>query len=180
MIGLLDFGAEDGAGAEELVLAEAGDDVGQREIELLHGEEAGVAEGDQGSAGGDEIAQRLRAGVADAAGILAGDGAGLHAVEDLAGGHLGDEDGVVAVAEMAVLDVGVVQDGEGEVVLLEDPAGPAFIDHAHPGFVEADARLLHGPGGGGFFEGSGIDAALLQDRIRVARWCRWCLRFWRS
>ena len=94
---------------------------------------------------GDEIAQRLRAGFADSAGVLAGDGARRHAIHNLARVHFGEDDGVEAIGEMAVLQVGVAHEGEGELVLLEQPARPAGIDVAAPGFVEGDARLLYRP-----------------------------------
>src|SRR5215469_7537643 len=144
MVRLLHFGAQERAGAEELVLWNALHYVGEGEVELLYGEEGGIAERDERAAAGDEIAQRLRAGFADATGVLAGDGTGRHAVHDLASVHFGEDDGIEVVVQMAVLQVGVAHDGEGELVLFEEPARPARVDVASPWFVKRDPGLLHG------------------------------------
>ncbi len=63
-------------------------------------------------------------------------GAGLHAIHDLARGHFGDDDGVELIAQVAGLNVGVVQAREGEVELFEDPARPALVDVAGPWLID--------------------------------------------
>ncbi len=91
----------------------------------------------------DEIAQRLRAGFPMPPAYWPGTEPGRHAVHNLARVHFGEDDGVKVIGEMAVLQVGIAHEGEGELVLLEQPARPARIDIAAPGFVEGDARLLY-------------------------------------
>ena len=56
------------------------------------------------------------------------------------GALVGQDDGVEAVAEFAGLDVGVVQLGVVEAVVVEDEARPAFIHRGIVGLVDGDAR----------------------------------------
>ena len=103
-----DVGAEQRAGAEKLIRSQPGDDVGHRQVELIDGELRCVAQRDQRAALFDELTQSLDALIADASRVSPGNGARLHAVDDLARGHFRDQNRVELRAQMTGLHVGVM------------------------------------------------------------------------
>ena len=77
-----EFHAQQRSGAVELLGRQAAEQVGHRQVELLDGEQRGVVERDQRPAFAHEVAQRLGAGLAEAARVLAGNGARGEAFHD--------------------------------------------------------------------------------------------------
>ena len=97
----------------------------------------GVAERHQRAALRDEIAQRLRAGLADAAGVLAGHRAGRMPSMIWRVPISANHDGVVTGrAGGPSCTSALCSTRERKVELLQDPARPALIDIAAPRFVE--------------------------------------------
>src|SRR5512133_1256993 len=64
------------------------------------------------------------------------------AVDDAIGLLIGQHDHVEPVAQRAGLDVGIVQRGVGELVLLEHPPRPPFVHAACPWLIQRDPRRL--------------------------------------
>ena len=57
----------------------------------------------------------------------------------ISGFDIGEEQDIDGVGELAGADLFVGEIDHGEVVLLEDPAGPALVHARDPGFEEPDA-----------------------------------------
>ena len=76
--------------------------------------------------------------------MVPGDMTAEHAL----GAHVGKHDRVEALPQAALLDVGVGDVLELELVLFEQPPRPAFVDALDPRLVEADAGAADRPGVG--------------------------------
>ena len=54
--------------------------------------------------------------------------------------HVGNHDHVVLLAQVPAANVGVIEAGERKLVLLQNPARPAFVDARDPRAVQSDAQ----------------------------------------
>ena len=77
----MNFHAEERAGAVELFLFEACENVGDWQAERINRKQRGVVERDQCAAALDELAQSLDSTGADSANVFTGDRAGGEAVQ---------------------------------------------------------------------------------------------------
>ena len=153
------------SGAEKLVRTQAGERVGHRQAELFDGPQRRVVERDDGAALVHEIAQLIHAPLTDAADVAFGNGAFAVSFHDDARLRFWKHDHVIMFAEMAGLKVGIVEILEGKLVLLEDPARPAFIDIGLPRPIETGARGLHGLAA--FLNRDGLKMIRAHDRIEL-------------
>ena len=96
------------------------------------------AKGDERAAGRHELLKTLDARLPDAAAILGADRERAEAIEDIARVLIGQHNRIKPLPQSAGPDVRVVDRRHGEFVLLEHPAGPAFVDvAAGPGRYKA-------------------------------------------
>ena len=137
--------AQDRSRAEELLGGPPPQGVADWQRERVDDELARRIDRDESSAGPHELPERHRAVLAEAADVLGRHGEGIVSVPQALGVHVGQDDRVVAGAQTAAPDVLVRQAAEGELVLLEQPAGPPFVDRRHPGLVEADTAAVKAP-----------------------------------
>ena len=102
---------------------------------------------------------------AEAADVLGRHGARRMPGDQPLGALVRDHDGVEACPQVAAPDVGVGDVLERELVLLEQPARPAFVDALDPRLVEGNARLR--PSGCASCGGLAADAVARKPRSRA-------------
>ena len=135
----VDLEPEDRAGRGVLLAPQSALEVPDRDRQPIDREVRRGAERDQRAAVRDEAGEILDAGFADAAAVLGPDALGVEAVDDLARRLIGKDDRVEVLPQAAAADVGVVDGRRRELVLLEHPARPPFVDvAAGPGRVQPD------------------------------------------
>ena len=122
--------------------------VANGEIEILADENvAGIGEGDERAAFVDEIAERVKTFFADAAGVfgrkfLRKAEATFFAFYNGFTRRVREDDGVVGIVEISGAHFFVFDAFVLEAVLVEEEAGPAFVDFGDVRFVEAEADGL--------------------------------------
>ena len=150
---------------EELLPAEAGDDVLDRQLELIDGEVAAAIEADERAAGADELVDRAHARLVGRGQVLGRRLASACRPECAAGARtrrppavrqrrgrrvppslehtrvVGEHQHVDLVAQRSGLHVGAGDARVLELVLIEHPARPALV-HARVAEQQPDARPL--------------------------------------
>ena len=138
----------DRAAGEELRAGEIAGHVTHRQVQLLDCEEAAAVHGDQSAAVPHEGVEGTDALPADASRVARRHRSWCCSVDDPATADVGQHDHVVALAEIAGAHVGVVQADRLEVVVLQEPACPAFVDARRPRSIQAHARPTYLGSGG--------------------------------
>ncbi len=165
---LVELDPDDRAGTEELVRREPARDVAQRRAQQRHRQLARGIERDQRAAGVDELPKHVGAVHAQPANIRRRASFRRHDRSSMRSAPMiGQHDRVEALPQAALLDVGVGDVLELELVLFEQPPRPAFVDVLDPRFVEADAGAADRPGVGrrAVARGGGAKPKIARDRF---------------
>src|SRR5580698_1298939 len=88
-----------------------------------------------------ELNERVPSGFANATLVLWWNRLSIAAFQHLLGSGVGKDDDVVLIAQLARLNVNVVEGGIGKLILIEDPACPPFVYVCRPRLVETNTRI---------------------------------------
>src|SRR5947199_7565970 len=91
----------------------------------------------------DKLADGGKPVLTYAARVLTGKRSGVVSLHKGFARHVWNHEHVYAVTEMAGLEISIVNTKRREIIVVKNPAGPAFVDVSHPGAIETYARFTH-------------------------------------